>query len=90
MEIHKVEQELEMLSLEWKALCQKRPQFNDEAAVDSLSGGREALSTRIPSWKALGSKVKDDETFPLEEEEVEEDMDVKADGADVGVYNYEI
>ena len=40
-------------------LRRKQPRFNDEAAVDGLSCGVKALSTRMPSWKELKSKVKD-------------------------------
>jgi len=47
-------------------LHRKQPRFNDEAAVDGLSCGGEALSIWIPSWKELKSKVKDDKIFGVD------------------------
>ncbi|KAL7526913.1 hypothetical protein ACHAXR_004129 [Thalassiosira sp. AJA248-18] len=94
MELRKVEQELEKLSSEWKALRRKRPRFKGDAgpattavAHDMVGGGSsdglvvEALSTQMPSWKELTSKVKDDEIFPPEEEEEEDSIIMENDGA---------
>eukprot|EP00571_Detonula_confervacea_P009504 CAMPEP_0172314192 /NCGR_PEP_ID=MMETSP1058-20130122/21908_1 /TAXON_ID=83371 /ORGANISM="Detonula confervacea, Strain CCMP 353" /LENGTH=480 /DNA_ID=CAMNT_0013027995 /DNA_START=84 /DNA_END=1526 /DNA_ORIENTATION=+ len=77
MELRKVEQELENLSSEWKALRRKRPRFNDDAGP-AIGGPDEALSTQMPSWKELKSTVNDDELFPPEEvEEEEEDINME-------------
>eukprot|EP00578_Thalassiosira_sp_NH16_P000051 CAMPEP_0181129570 /NCGR_PEP_ID=MMETSP1071-20121207/29391_1 /TAXON_ID=35127 /ORGANISM="Thalassiosira sp., Strain NH16" /LENGTH=496 /DNA_ID=CAMNT_0023215563 /DNA_START=18 /DNA_END=1508 /DNA_ORIENTATION=- len=90
MELRKVEQELENLSSVWKSLRRKRPRFKDDddaglllpstvAARGGTSSGDESLSAKMPSWKELQSKVKDDELFPAEEEEeIENDGTVTA------------
>lgn len=80
MELRKVEQELDKLSFEWKALRRKRPRFDGADAHDVSSDEGEALSTRMPSWKELKSNVNDDEIFPPEEEENDVQMEDK--GAD--------
>ena len=87
MELRKVEQELDELTKEWKNLRRKRPRFdtkngNDCDCGDDVSnggggGGFEALSTQMPSWKELRSKVKDEDIFPQEEEEEQDAMEIE-------------
>ena len=72
MELRKVEQELDALTSEWKAIRRKRPQFNSEEEL-----------AEMPSWSELKSAVKDDEIFPPEEQE---DISMKDDG-DVVIIN---
>ena len=83
MELRKVEQELEKLSSEWKALRRKRPQFNDEANdAGTTTGEALSLSARMPSWNELKSKVKDEEIFPPEEEDDDGDINMVDESAD--------
>jgi len=85
MELRKVEQELDALSSEWKNLRRKRPQFNDKNNNDCSINV--VLSSIMPTWKELKSRVKDDEIFPPEdvdvkEEDIMNDTDMKDDNED--------
>ena len=84
MELRKVEQELDALSTEWKDLRRKRPQFNDKVDNNNeLLCSNIVLSTIMPTWKELKSRVKDEEIFPpddidvKEEEVIINDIDMK-------------
>lgn len=81
MELRKVEQELDHLAAEWKALRRKRPRFAD--GVPDESGV--ALSSRMPSWTELRSRVKDEDIFPPEEEVDEMEGDIAIDTGDDAV-----
>lgn len=79
MELRKVEQELDALTSEWKAIRRKRPQFNSEEEP-----------AEMPSWSELKSAVKDDEIFPPEEQEdisMKDDCDVVIINDDSGTAN---
>ena len=84
MELRKVEQELEVLSSEWKTLRRKQPKFDDDTSRDCSN---EVLYKIMPSWKDLKAKVNDDELFPQydEDEDNEEEDDMVEDGVVDGV-----
>ena len=73
MELRKVEQELELLSSEWKAVRRKQPKFDDDTSSDCSN---EALYKIMPSWKDLKAKVNDDELFPQYDEDEDNEEEV--------------
>lgn len=73
MELRKVEQELEVLSSEWKAVRRKQPKFDDDTSSDCSN---EALYKIMPSWKDLKAKVNDDELFPQYDEDEDNEEEV--------------
>ncbi|KAL9190208.1 hypothetical protein ACHAXT_007419 [Thalassiosira profunda] len=88
-ELRKVEEELSALSAEWRALRRKRPRF--EGASSGEEG--DALAARMPPWKELRAKVKDEDIFPPEEEADDEGgedtVDMEVSGSAVDAVNAE-
>ena len=70
MDLRKVEQELEAISKEWKALRRKRPRWSD--GEDDVG---EVVELVMPSWRHLMSTVTDEELFQSEEDISNEDDD---------------
>ena len=70
MDLRKVEQDLETISKEWKALRRKRPRWSD--GEDDVG---EVVELLMPSWRHLMSTVTDEELFQSEEDISNEDDD---------------
>ena len=82
MDLLKVEQDLEKISLDWKSLRRQRPRFDGSVAGPSTAASpdatciineQELFSWMMPSWRELMSKVNDDEIFPSEDDKCQED-----------------
>ena len=76
MDLRKVEQDLEKISLDWKSLRRQRPRFDGSTAAPPdatsciINEQELSLSWMMPSWRELMSKVNDDEIFPPEEDDI--------------------
>ncbi len=70
MDLRKAVQDLETISIEWKALRRKRPRWSD-------GGGDvgEVVELSMPSWHHLMSTVNDEELFQSEEDNSNNDDD---------------
>ena len=97
MELRKVEQDLENISLDWKALRRQRPRFDGSVAVPSTAApdattciinGQELVSW-MPSWRELMSKVNDNEIFPPEDGICQEDIELEPGGDRACIVNDE-